>query len=60
MNVERCDRCKNAICTGRRENNNLIYRLCNGCRAELERMEDRLIVLEGFVEAVERLAQPIR
>lgn len=37
-----------------------VFVLCRGCKTQVEAMEDRLNVLEGFVEEVERLAKPIR
>ena len=59
MNIERCDRCGEGICTGKRERRFNAYVLCNQCRADIEKMEDRLCVLEGFIEEVVRMAQPV-
>lgn len=60
MQVERCDRCGSTLGTGLRQASNGEWRLCRRCRYDIEQKLDRLTVLEGFIEAVDRLARPIR
>lgn len=59
MNIERCDRCGMELSTGRRRRNVNEWRLCLLCKGDIDQRLDRLTVLEGFVEEVEKMARPI-
>ncbi len=57
---EICDRCGGQTIVGERKRNVVdVFVLCGECMAELRLKEDRLDVLEGFVEEVDKLARPI-
>jgi hypothetical protein len=58
---EPCDRCgvNCLILNKHRKNIDTIHMLCNDCYAELIRQEDRLAILEGWVEAIGNLTQSV-
>lgn len=57
---EICDRCGARMVVGHRHKKCYDYFiLCGKCKGEVDEIEDRLNVLEGFVEEVEKLANPI-
>jgi RNA polymerase-binding transcription factor DksA len=58
---EICDRCGANIVVGRRHRKTVdVFVLCEACMEHIQVVEDRLDVLEGFVEEVEKMAKPIR
>ena len=57
-----CDRCGHATLffePVRPGIGGTVYVLCPVCYAEIRAKEDRLEVLEGLLEAIERLAEPV-
>ena len=55
-----CDRCGARILVKWRHlKGRGVFILCSKCKREVEANEDRLNVLEGFVEEVGKLANPI-
>ena len=60
MAYEICDRCGGSTLTPERKPGVVdVFVLCGNCMEQLCLKEDRLDVLEGFVEEVDKLARPI-
>ena len=55
-----CAKCGCNVLVGHRHKGVVeVFVLCDGCMKAVEKMQDRLDVLEGFVEEVGKMANPI-
>jgi len=57
---ERCQRCGFELPIPHQRRVVEMHVLCNRCINDLLEAEDRLNVLEGFLETINRLAEPVR